>query len=370
MLEDGEAFAGVVDLIYEAATDGARWVDVVRAVGGATGGFGGALVLWDTAKGYMPTTHNPGFPPEFWEGYRTNYINVDPRAEGFLRQPELDVYADLMLIDAETRRRNEVMNYVRRETDQGHGYGARLFATRDYQSLLILGRTEARGSAQTADLDRLALLVPHLRRSIAISRKVGERISLATFEALSFGVIVLDQFGRLAFANTAMARIAAERDGIGLGVSGLVLDDPDQDAACRRLVDSMRRRMFLEAGSQRRALPAHRPSGRRPYSILVSPFPRHDTVFPGFGPSVVICVSDPAETSHLSEDMLTGLFGLTPAEGRLAIRLIELGTLKSAADACGLTEESARQYIKRILAKTGTQGQVDLVALLVGSARP
>ena len=370
MLDDGQGFERVVDLIYEAATDSGKWVDVVSAVGGATGGFGGALVLWDTAKGYMPTTHNPGFPPEFWEGYRTNYINTDPRAEGFLRQPALDVYADLMLIDAETRRKNEVMNYVRRETDQGHGYGARLFATRNYQSLLILGRTEGQGSAQADDLERLGLLVPHLRRSIAISRRIGERLSLGAFESLSFGVIALDELGRLAFANAAMARMAAERDGIRLGDAGLVLDDPDQDAACRRLVESMRRKVFLKAGEERCALPARRPSGRRPYSILVSPFPRHGTVFPGLGLSVLICISDPAQTSHVSEEMLTALFGLTPAEGRLAIRLIEFGALKAAANACGLTEESARQYIKRILAKTGTQGQVDLVALIMGSTRP
>ncbi|MFO1163265.1 MAG: hypothetical protein U1E60_30830 [Reyranellaceae bacterium] len=369
MSRDIEQYERIVDQIYGASADPVAWLNVVGQVAGYSGGFGGALVLWDTANGYMPVTHNQAFPEDFWADYRTHHINVDPRADGFLRQPHLEVYADLMLIDAETRRKNEVMNFIRRETEQAHGYGARLFATKGYQSMLILARTETQGSAQRQDLDRLEAFVPHLRRSIAISRRLGERVSRASFEALSFGVLVLDEFGRLNFTNKAMQSIANERDGLRLSAAGLVLDDPGDDAAYRRLVDSMRRRAFFEIRNERRALQARRPSGARPYSIQVSPFPHVESVFPGFGLSVLVCVSDPAQTGQLSEELLTALFGLTPAEGRLCLALVRFGILKAAAEACRLTEDSARQYVKRILVKTGARSQVDLVALLLGSAR-
>ena len=61
-------------------------------------------------------------------------------------------------------------------------------------------------------------------------------------------------------------------------------------------------------------------------------------------------------------EQLVDLFGLTPAEARLAWSLAQGLSIAEAADAHGLTTETARYYSKRIYAKTGrARGQVDLV---------
>ena len=67
--------------------------------------------------------------------------------------------------------------------------------------------------------------------------------------------------------------------------------------------------------------------------------------------------------------MLRELFDLTPAEAVLCSALTQSGTLADAAGMCGLTAGSARQYLKRIFAKTNTRGQVDLIALIMASVR-
>ena len=66
---------------------------------------------------------------------------------------------------------------------------------------------------------------------------------------------------------------------------------------------------------------------------------------------------------------MAALFAFTGAEARLVIGLVTRGSLASAAAACGLTEGSARQYMKRIFSKTDTRGQVELVALVMGTVR-
>jgi DNA-binding CsgD family transcriptional regulator len=83
----------------------------------------------------------------------------------------------------------------------------------------------------------------------------------------------------------------------------------------------------------------------------------------------MICVSDPEQTAFHSTALLEELFDLTPAESGLCAALVQTGTLADAADRCGLTSGSARQYMKRIFAKTQTRGQVELVALIMGSLR-
>jgi DNA-binding CsgD family transcriptional regulator len=64
---------------------------------------------------------------------------------------------------------------------------------------------------------------------------------------------------------------------------------------------------------------------------------------------------------------LTAMFGLTRSEARLAAAVADGASLAEAADALGLTIETARNYAKRVFAKTRTRGQVDLVRAIAGS---
>ena len=60
-------------------------------------------------------------------------------------------------------------------------------------------------------------------------------------------------------------------------------------------------------------------------------------------------------------EQLVDVFDLTPAEARLAWSLAQGLSIAQAAKAHGLTVETARYYSKKIYAKTGARGQVDLV---------
>ena len=64
------------------------------------------------------------------------------------------------------------------------------------------------------------------------------------------------------------------------------------------------------------------------------------------------------------------LFDLTPAEARLAAVIAGGHPPRDAALRLGVTEATARTTLKRILAKTGTRRQADLVGLLKSAAGP
>jgi DNA-binding CsgD family transcriptional regulator len=63
--------------------------------------------------------------------------------------------------------------------------------------------------------------------------------------------------------------------------------------------------------------------------------------------------------------VLERLHGLSPQEARLTVALANGQSLGDAAAALGLTLETARNYSKRIFAKTHTRGQADLVRLVL-----
>lgn len=61
------------------------------------------------------------------------------------------------------------------------------------------------------------------------------------------------------------------------------------------------------------------------------------------------------------------LHDLPPSEARLALLLASGHSIAEAAAAMGLTIETARNYSKRLYGKTGTRGQGELVAFVLGS---
>lgn len=65
---------------------------------------------------------------------------------------------------------------------------------------------------------------------------------------------------------------------------------------------------------------------------------------------------------------LQQLYGLSPKEAGLAVALANGQTLGEAAEALGLSLETARNYSKRIFVKTDTRGQADLVRLVLTGA--
>jgi DNA-binding CsgD family transcriptional regulator len=78
----------------------------------------------------------------------------------------------------------------------------------------------------------------------------------------------------------------------------------------------------------------------------------------------MIYLHDLRTTAHASPALVAKLFGLAPAEARLAILLGEGLTLREAAAKMGITENSVRSYSKNIFHKTGLNRQAEIVRLI------
>lgn len=74
-----------------------------------------------------------------------------------------------------------------------------------------------------------------------------------------------------------------------------------------------------------------------------------------------------SDTAAQAQALIT-LFGLAPSEARLAAEIAGGASLSEAADRLGVTIETARNYSKRVFAKTRTRGQADLVRRIGQSA--
>jgi DNA-binding CsgD family transcriptional regulator len=71
-----------------------------------------------------------------------------------------------------------------------------------------------------------------------------------------------------------------------------------------------------------------------------------------------------ANKAMLNADLLRLMFDLTPAEAKLARRLVDGDTLNQAAVAQGISYGTARVHLRAVFVKTGVTSQGALLALL------
>ena len=68
-----------------------------------------------------------------------------------------------------------------------------------------------------------------------------------------------------------------------------------------------------------------------------------------------------------TSDVLIALFGLTPAEARLAIRLVNGLSLDEAAISLGVSRNTAKSHLRAVFSKTGVTRQPQLIQLILNS---
>jgi DNA-binding CsgD family transcriptional regulator len=236
-------------------------------------------------------------------------------------------------------------------------------------ALLVLSRDP---DWRPTDDDRtlLALLNPYIRRAAHLGLQLNERRSdvetlLALFDALALGVVLLDDKSRVTFANRSAEEILGARPGRA---------DEEPGAMRERRTAALRALLRSRAVGERGAAAYPHPDDGRPLQIVSTPLR-----WPGASAGVAarfaqaLFLGDPELASRDTNDGLVALYGLTPAEARLASLLAAGWSLSEAAEKLSIQLSTARGVLKAVFAKTGTRRQASLVNVILaalGQLRP
>jgi DNA-binding CsgD family transcriptional regulator len=204
-----------------------------------------------------------------------------------------------------------------------------------------------------------------LWRSRQSDRMLGSAIVRA-LDALDFGVLLVDQFGRLVRANTVGAAILARGD--GLSRSNNVI-------RANTIGDSVRLQAALahagvaagrNGGGARQEAPVLLISRREAAPLVATVLPLPDGVAKGDVCAVLYLLDSKFDAPRLVGP-LCRLYHLSPVETRLVCQLATGASLADAARSIRIKELTARGYLKQIFIKTGTNRQSELIALMLSS---
>jgi DNA-binding CsgD family transcriptional regulator len=193
------------------------------------------------------------------------------------------------------------------------------------------------------------------------SSQAGRHVASGTIERLPLAVIFLDRRCRVIEMNSSARRIVEAGDGLRLERGVLVAHDTRAEVQLQQMifgaaaVDSGR---FLQHGG---SLSLPRPGGRRALAAMVAP-----TGVTGIFPasrlaSVVVLIEAPDIRPAAPIEAFASAHRLSRAELGLAARLVGGMSLRQAAKALGVSDNTARTHLKHVFAKTGVRRQADLV---------
>lgn len=354
----------VIPHIYEAVVTPAHWEEAVRRIVDFLDSFSGMITVSYPASGKGEVLCSAGFPEwatRAWQERHSNNEWVQLAAS----VPAGRVLHAASTIDVSQLADTPMGRELLEPQDIRDAVGVKMT-----DSPLFVGAISAYRTSEyhPETLDRLAFLAPHLARGFALHQRLSaEQARLDAVEsgldALSAGIVLLRKGRVVVHANRAAHRILQEADGLALREDRLV---PDAIPVQRALEDIVQ--ATLQPGRDGFAagglLRIDRPSGRRAYSVVVSPAPG-GVLDARSEACVVLWITDPEALIEPQAELVETLLDLTPAEARLASALAGGRSVRQYAEDAGIREGTARWTLKQVFAKTRTNSQAQLVRLIL-----
>jgi DNA-binding CsgD family transcriptional regulator/PAS domain-containing protein len=362
----------VVELIHKiydcvAGPTPAAWQSFLEAFVEAIGAARGALLL-------KPPGSPEGFGAACWAGwsddevgtYLSQYGAEDPWSVYAARQAEGSVHAVFEYCPREVMEASAAFREFYAPHDCLHGIGGIILVSEAGQTVIAAVRGRAAGPFGEAEKALLQSLMPHLRRAVLLYGEVlSLRRQLETFtEHLNrypHAVLLADGDGMIQFANAAARELAARQDGIRVDGKRLSLESREHDRLLREAIGQM----AAGRGSRLLRIAAPARSRPQPYRIILTPAADSAAIpLGGNMPAVTLMVVDPDLELEPDREALCEQFSLTPAEARVGCKLAIGWSVDEIASDSGTSPETVRTHVKRLLAKTGTVRQGELISLV------
>lgn len=175
-------------------------------------------------------------------------------------------------------------------------------------------------------------------------------------DSLPDGTVVLDRSGRVLHANRPARELLARACGGTLGSARLAFPHRTTHGAFERAL--------RQAGE----FLVHARDGEVVARATLQPLTRNPQRPEGEG-ALLLCLRSLPRCTRVSADSLRGLYGLTPAEARVAAGIVGAATLRELATRLALSENTVKSHLKRVFRKCDVQSATELSALVATGPR-
>ncbi len=363
-MPDDKQLDHLIGVLYETALDPGRWSEAVGLCGRYAGGVDAQLLTLDKKHNtpiaaVMAAT---ALPLDGGTDYANHYINIDPRIN-FLRAAAVDEWLCCHhLHDQHFVARNEFYQDFFINNGARYALSARVDDNEDDHSVLAVLRAVGQQPFGPAEQLAAQRFSGHLQRALRLQKHTQNlhtkaELGARAIDALALSMLIVDGTGVILHLNIGAERLLNSR------TSGLICKDSRLSAA--HPVNKHRlAALTADATGYPAVGGAMFLSGDETRQVFVTPLPAASPFTRDWQmPLALVLVMDAGK--NLSTLHIQGqLYGLSPAELRIASALLAGKSPEEYAQEAGVTLNTVRSQLKNLFSKTGTHRQSELVAVL------
>jgi DNA-binding CsgD family transcriptional regulator/PAS domain-containing protein len=362
----------LIELVYAGVTDQSAWQEALRRLQQIFAAEVVLLARHDVAAKSGACIRQIGMDPVLVGRYEPEFAQQNPwmQAERLYRVHSVVAGEDVVR-NADLVKTDFYQHYLRPQRLLHRMCG--VICRRGPEFWYITAARQPRQPVFDArDAQRLAGLLPHVERALELSWKFARERSarealLDVLDQLPTAIIVVDAEAHPVMINLAAENVLAMGDGMLLKRRRLEALWHAERARLAQLIASACA-PDGDTAAPGGHLMVSRPSGLRPFLVMVSSLPRAYRDRAGQqGRLAAVVIKDPQAQLHASaagRREIAELYELTRAEERLLHAILDGRGLFEAAEQLGVSRNTARTHMKRIYAKTGTRRQAELVRRL------
>ena len=365
-----EDFNRILTLLNDAMLDEAKWPAASARIDEGLGTVGNTLVIGEGPKDdarilFLACHHRGERRADLEQDYVRNYYPWDERVPRIRKLPDGKlVHVTDLYTEAELKTSRTYNEFVLPSEGQ-NGMVARMDGSDGLQMVWVLDNPVKTGAWQSAQIETLQRLLPHLRHFVRVRQALAGAEAVTALHDLvlartTIGVIELDDSARILRTNDRALRILRQGDALsdrgGVLSARLAADDG-------RLQDLVFWALPARGRGVGGSMRVRRASGQRPYTLHVSPV--HPTDFGVQRIAALALVVEQEGAERIDPRAVASALGLTPAESRVAAALADGSRVRDIAAAMGIQESTVRWHVRRIFRKHGVNRQADLVRLVL-----
>jgi DNA-binding CsgD family transcriptional regulator len=363
----------VLGSLYDAMLDEAYWPATSALIDEACGVKGNALVVSDgqaeDADIYFTRICYRGrHDPDLERLYFESYYATDERVPRIRQLPDSKLVPVSDLYTQDELKTSPTYNEMLPRAASQNGLNVRMDGPRGSQIIWRLADPIQSGAWSQGQIEMIGRLIPHVRQFVQVRHALisAEAPSTSLTELLhnaKVGAIHLNRRGQILAANDRARNLFRQGDVLSDGKGLLGARMATDQARLERLLARALPKYGGEAAGG--SVTVRRLGGLSPLKLHVNPVKGQGMALSAGSVAAHVLIVDPEGLPGVHPELVAGILGLTPMEGRIATLLAVGKTIPQIALAVNRGESCVRRQVKQICEKQGVSCRVDLVRLVL-----
>jgi DNA-binding CsgD family transcriptional regulator/PAS domain-containing protein len=357
----------LIGMIYDCAIEPDRWPRTIAEICGAMGCMNGMILLIDLRRSQHRFAYTWGMTPK-WEA---RYLSYSDSLTGFYAR----AFSKALCLDGEPLVLSSVISgayaesvYADLTKAEGIAEAMQTVVLRQAGRLAVFGanRHESVGKLSEEERAIMRLLVPHIRRAVAISdlldvKRIEVATLAATLDSFNAGILVVGDGSHILHANRSARDMMSKRQPIAAVNGVLSIRDAQAGAEIANAIELARadeatigaHGIGVALRSEGAAVAHVLPLARGELRTRLAP-----------QAAAAVFITQPEDIPSQDIGALAANYGLTPAETRILECVAGGATVGEAAETLEISANTAKTHLAHIFSKTGVTRQADLIALV------